>query len=416
LKKLGYLESLRGIAALVVVFAHYAVGFYPALFWPEADHAHTAGNVEFLIAGTPLNVLYNGDFSVSIFFVLSGFVLSYKFFKDRTSDVLLAPLVAKRYVRLLIPVLFSNVLAYAMLSSSLFFSGSASAITRSSEWLVGFWRFGPNIWTMLRESFYGNFFHNENLYNNVLWTMTYEFYGSLIVFGFLAFFRNSPRRVIAYVLLMLVFRRSYYLAFVLGIMLSDWHSSEANVLKRVRGKGPFLVALLAGLLLGSVPMERQGAGTLYGAMQNVTLPRVYHVLGAFLVMVAVLHVRQLQAFLSKKPFLFLGRISFSLYILHFLMLTSLSCWLLLAFAPHVSYHAAFLAAFGISLPLIMTASQLTYKYVDQSGIRLSQALYSALLRRKKMNSESAAPPAPPSTAVTREGEGVRSSLLAPDGN
>jgi len=165
LKKLGYLESLRGIAALVVVFAHYAVGFYPALFWPGADHAHTAGNVEFLIAGTPLNVLYNGDFSVSIFFVLSGFVLSYKFFKDRTSDVLLAPLVAKRYVRLLVPVLFSNVLAYAMLSSSLFFSGPASAITRSSEWLVGFWRFGPNIWTMLRESFYGNFLHNENLYN-----------------------------------------------------------------------------------------------------------------------------------------------------------------------------------------------------------------------------------------------------------
>ena len=102
LKKLDYLESLRGLAALVVVFAHYVLAFYPALYWAKPDQVHTEQALELLLSGTPVNLLYNGDFSVSIFFVLS-----YKFFQDRSAPLPLAPLVVKRYVRLLVPVLFS---------------------------------------------------------------------------------------------------------------------------------------------------------------------------------------------------------------------------------------------------------------------------------------------------------------------
>jgi len=91
-KKLTYLESLRGLAALAVVFNHLAIAFYPALFFGPSAPSHTGRALEAAISGTPLNLLYNGAFSVSIFFVLSGFVLSYGFFRDRSATVALLPL------------------------------------------------------------------------------------------------------------------------------------------------------------------------------------------------------------------------------------------------------------------------------------------------------------------------------------
>lgn len=46
-------------------------------------------------------------------FVLSGFVLTFKFFKTGDSDIIKAS-AAKKYVRLVIPVLFSMLLFYLL--------------------------------------------------------------------------------------------------------------------------------------------------------------------------------------------------------------------------------------------------------------------------------------------------------------
>ena len=45
MKKLAYLESLRGLAALVVVIGHFVVGFYPALYTARLEHVHTATGI-----------------------------------------------------------------------------------------------------------------------------------------------------------------------------------------------------------------------------------------------------------------------------------------------------------------------------------------------------------------------------------
>jgi peptidoglycan/LPS O-acetylase OafA/YrhL len=378
-RKLDYLESLRGLAALVVVFAHYVLAFYPALYWAKPGQVHTEGSLELFLSGTPFNLLYNGDFSVTIFFVLSGFVLSYKFFQDRTAAVRLAPLVVKRYVRLLLPIAFSVSAAYLFLKGSLLFHQPASVLARSA-WLAGAWQIVPGLGDMLRESLFGALFLHQSSYNNVLWTMSFEFYGSLIVFGFLFLFRNSPRRGLAYLVLILYFRRTYYLAFVLGILLCDWYSREDNFLKKA-GKGALAAALAVGLFMGSVPSARPLAGTIYEFMSPVR-PLLWHTLGAFLVMASVLHLPAAKAFLSWKPFVLLGRVSFSLYILHFLLIASLGCYLQVTFADYLGYHAASLLSFFISLPMILVASYYTYRYIDRSGIGLSQAVYQALLGQR----------------------------------
>ncbi|WP_019915138.1 acyltransferase family protein [Paenibacillus sp. HW567] len=75
--KLLYLNGLRGVAALVVVFSHYTLSFFPALHTGNTSDVYNS--FELFVSGSPLNVFYNGSFAVFIFFILSGFVLSYKY-------------------------------------------------------------------------------------------------------------------------------------------------------------------------------------------------------------------------------------------------------------------------------------------------------------------------------------------------
>ncbi len=51
----------------------------------------------------PLDILFDGPFWVTMFFVLSGFVLTIGFFKERDYTILVKGMF-KRYTRLLIPV------------------------------------------------------------------------------------------------------------------------------------------------------------------------------------------------------------------------------------------------------------------------------------------------------------------------
>ena len=378
MKKLDYLESLRGIAAFTVVISHFVVGFYPALFWGKQSQVHAASDIEIVLSGTPLHLLYNGTFSVAIFFVLSGFVLTYKFFKDANTRVALLPIAGKRYTRLFLPVIFSNIIAYLFLVFSLYENQPAAALTRS-EWLGSYWLFDPSFTTMLYESFIGAFFTKRVTYNGVLWTMTYELFGSMIVYGFISLVGRHPKRTWAYIIAFLLFRRSYYLAFILGMLLSDIVTREENLFKTISHKGYFIAILLLGLFFGSIPSARPLEGTIYSLLGRMANPRTWYIIGATLIMIALLNSNRLQKLLSRRPFVFLGKISFSLYLLHQLVIGTVSSSLLLAITPALSYHAACAVTFIVTILVIFVASYFMYLFVDAKGIEASQAVHRIII-------------------------------------
>jgi len=110
--KIGYLDGLRGISALIVVFHHYMCAFYPALVF-EAGTAFHTGSVEARVGASPLSLFYNGGFAVCIFFVLSGYVLTNSYFRTQQRNVVISSAV-RRYVRLMIPILFTVIVAYSL--------------------------------------------------------------------------------------------------------------------------------------------------------------------------------------------------------------------------------------------------------------------------------------------------------------
>jgi peptidoglycan/LPS O-acetylase OafA/YrhL len=96
-RRLVSLDGLRGVAALIVVCFHFASAFLPDLVPNQTA-------TPYRIADTPIGILLNGPFSVSVFFVLSGFVVSNAAAKRRSPIYVNLPL---RYLRLAVPVLCS---------------------------------------------------------------------------------------------------------------------------------------------------------------------------------------------------------------------------------------------------------------------------------------------------------------------
>ncbi|MEI6101908.1 MAG: acyltransferase, partial [Eubacteriales bacterium] len=184
MQKLNNLEAVRGLAAFSVVIYHIIFYFYPAMVTGDPGMSYMPHEIELLFARSPLYILYSGNFAVCIFFVLSGFVLSYKYFKKENTQIVIAT-AFKRYFRLVIPVAFSVMIVYL-----------CTLIQPNNP-------YGPqhsSFFGALYEGFFGSFFRHQAEYNSQLWTMSYEFYGSFLVFGFCLIFGNRKNRIFGYIL------------------------------------------------------------------------------------------------------------------------------------------------------------------------------------------------------------------------
>ncbi|KAG0644910.1 O-acetyltransferase -1 [Hyphodiscus hymeniophilus] len=106
----SWLDGLRGTAALVVFFLH---SIYP--WWPDISYGYASGPGTFNPLQMPLiRTLIAGGGAVSVFFVISGYVLSCASIKRiRKGDWegfvdTLAASVFRRWIRLYVPVLVST--------------------------------------------------------------------------------------------------------------------------------------------------------------------------------------------------------------------------------------------------------------------------------------------------------------------
>ena len=81
-EKISYLDGLRGVAAINVMLMHFFIVLLPAMIYSDRMPSHL-GNLEKIFTSTPLGLIGAGNFSVCIFFVLSGYVLTQKYFKTK---------------------------------------------------------------------------------------------------------------------------------------------------------------------------------------------------------------------------------------------------------------------------------------------------------------------------------------------
>lgn len=223
--RLGFLDGLRGLAALGVVVHHYTAIFYPTTLTGDPATAHLPGHWEAWLAASPILL----NFRICLFFVLSGLVLAESVARaPRGWRPLLAQL-ARRYVRLAIPVAASVTLAYGLLLTHHLYNQPLAAAT-GSVWARELWRWLPTFRQFVGDALYGVLLRGELLYNIVLWTMSVEWRGSLLVLGALALAGGRPWRLALYAGLafgsLLNAKGFYYVAFLLGLTLHDVYQRQ----------------------------------------------------------------------------------------------------------------------------------------------------------------------------------------------
>lgn len=368
------LEGLRGVAAICVVGYHFVLAFYAFAVWGPGVGDIRHSGLESIVFGNPAMVFLSGTFSVAIFFVLSGFVLSIGFFQTGGKLEIIKKLAAKRYLRLMIPALASVLIAYILLKSDLSHVNEAVVLSHS-PWLTTIWTVTPHLIDALYNGLIGAFVLPNNPYNAVLWTMSLEFLGSLLVFGFLALLGNTRYRPLLYAGLIIISFNTWFMPFFAGMILADLYAS-GRLRQAKRNLLYAIPILLVGLFLGGFPIGELG-GTVYQgfAISSLKLSwlTVYLSLGAILVVGVVLTTTQVANIFKLKWIAVLGKYTFSLYLVHTLILFTLTTGLFVTFHQSwgLGYNRSFVLSTLISIPVLVGATYLFERYVDAKSIKFS---------------------------------------------
>jgi peptidoglycan/LPS O-acetylase OafA/YrhL len=207
--------------------------------------------------------------------------------------------------------------------------------------------------------------------------MSVELFGSMLVFATLALMGHMRRRWLVYVVLVWVFRDSYYLAFVAGMAMSD-----CAINSQFRLRLPTFVrveALVMALILGTFPQLGQNA-KLSQNWSALLMPghEVYwyaHIWGAILLLAAILSLPQVQRGLATRWLRYLGRVSFALYAVHILVIGSVGSACFIWLEPQIGYAFASLVVLAIVTVTSLAAAELLTRYIDEPAIRRSGQLY-----------------------------------------
>lgn len=357
------LDGLRGLAALVVV-VHHAVQLTPEV--DEALYGEVARfSLSWWLTFTPLHLVWAGEEAVLLFFVLSGFVL--------TLPALRAPLhwpsyYRRRLVRLYLPVWASLLVAMAVvatLAGSMREGQSAYLDDRSSASLLE----APRDALLVL---------GTGSLNGPLWSLQWEVWFSLLLPAYLLL--GLARRRWALVLaggLLLVSTAglaldagalTYLPVFGLGVLMAFHQGALAAVAGRVaarRRSGLLWWLLLAVTLVLLSTRWLRDAFPLPGGVDALVTAAggVGPFLGAALAVFLVLHGSGPSRLLARPTWQWLGRVSFSLYLVHEPVV--LTC-------AAVLRDASPWVAAVVALPLSLLAAAVFYRYVEAPALRAAR--------------------------------------------
>lgn len=377
------LEACRGIASIIVLLSHFLLAFYPeeiGLLPQNRNDSSLIGHWYFLF--------FNGAGAVSLFFVLSGFVLIKKYFESKDLIALRVSFF-KRLPRLSGPVAITTIASYFLFEHNFYYFYSAAEISNSA-WLASYgfsgWsqNFAPSLFEALTQGV-TTFLTGNASYNPNLWTMKPEFMGSLVVFmlgAFICLVFSFQSLLIGFTFFSLWALGSYpyLLPFFCGTFLCAF--LEVNNIKL---KLPVaLLFLSVGLyFLGFSIPEKDYIWLSRDDLPNLVknnLQIMLHSLGASLVIFSTLRSRQIYYFLNGKIWFYLGRLSFPLYLVHTIVICSFSSFLYLNiieinFYFDFNFHILLLSTLFFSLLLsipLMFFDEFWIKFIN-SIIRQSSS-------------------------------------------
>jgi peptidoglycan/LPS O-acetylase OafA/YrhL len=385
-----YLNGLRGIAAFMVINSHFLQYFLPSVSSGIPEQSVLPGKLEVTLYNLPLNIFHNGRAAIALFFVLSGFVMTYKFFRDRDDEILVSAAM-RRYPRLAIPVFALIVITYLMIRLSAFHYVNLLAVDKfNPPGLFTMWNHSDSLFAMLREGMVDSFFSFKADYTGLLWVMTYELLGSLAALGLAYLVLQLRNRWVIYVLVILALLfgwepAQYFARFIIGVAIADFFVSFPKIKYRL----PIVISAgLIGFTLLTYPRVglAPGVPSMYGILPIMPVGDqtiFWQTMGATLVIFTILYARTLQTLLNLRPLQFLSRISYSAFLVHLVIMGSFSAWFFhfLKEIQGLAFGPTFALAYLSTLALILALAYAFTRLVDEPGMRMTKWLYARFFQK-----------------------------------
>ncbi|KAI1123772.1 acyltransferase family-domain-containing protein [Nemania abortiva] len=374
-----YLDGVRGVASLIVFILHWSHTSYPSV---NSGWGYK-GNTSFWLLPF-VRLIFSGAAMVSVFFVISGFVLTHRFiqrmYRMEYNELFsgLSSLTFRRAIRLYLPSFASSSLAFICVCLGLVSVPSkvdGKRFRHSFHAYLDYLDAESNPWGWDAD-FYG-------FYNPQLWSIAVEFRGSMVVFLLvlgLAKARASVRMLVEIFILIHSFahKRWDVALFVAGMVLAEfevWVSRRTNLSKTKPINAILILTLVLGLYLCGYP--RDGATSTPGYMWSQSIwpytayrRRFWLAIGAILSVGAMVFMPSVQALFMTRPARYLGRISFALYLVHGLGNRTIGkwliqgCWRYLGNEGFWPYTLSFVISTTLYFPIVIWASDLFWRVVD----------------------------------------------------
>lgn len=346
-KRLYPIESIRAFACIGVLLCHFKGAFFPN------------SSIVAWMMKTPLNIIFSGNTPVRLMFIISGLVISYKYFSRKCYEEVPKD-VFKRYFRLGIPVFVTCLFAHVLMRFGWMKNIETAAVTNSVDFLGIFNNFGPNIALCLKEGVYGVLFTNSNAYVGPMWTMTYEMLGSLMILCAVALFHNNVKLRVAFYIVFLLVYQNYYTYFVIGMMIADF-ICHSNYQKEWTNKKEWIcniLLLITGIYVCN-PAFIDGSSSNFWKFTIACL----------IMFPCFLQSSIVNKFLGKnnKLCLWMGKNSYAIYLLHWPIMESVSCWLFLKLYTICSYNVACLITLFVTIIIVLVAAECFNRIVEKAA-------------------------------------------------
>ncbi|PGM67144.1 acyltransferase [Bacillus cereus] len=379
MKRYEELDSIRGISSFLVMIGHHLMIFSAYQNYSYEDNKPF---VVYLLKETPARLIFSsGNESVIIFFVLSGFVL-YGSIQNNHSSY--GSYLLKRICRIYIPYLVAISIAIICQATI-----SEYGISYLSEWFNRSWTIESSLGLIAQHVLLVGKY-NTDTYNSVIWSLVHEMRISIIFpLVLMVCLRNTVRYSllslfsfsICSVVILFLFRSSltltsyaltlhYTVLFLLGALVAKYKNNlivfYSNCTKNTKIAW-FLFAMLLFMYEGLIGEIK--------VLNNFIFRDYVVAISACLFVILSLSISTLSSLLHNKYLLYLGKISYSLYLYHIISLFSL------IYVLHEILPLPIVLIFSLILSLILAT--ISYVFVEKFAFRVGKYVTKRADRDKK---------------------------------
>lgn len=324
-----YIDGLKGIACTLIMCGHY-YGIYKYASNKDALDL----SIFSVFEHPPFAFLMNESYWLSLFFVISGYLISIQPIMNIFD---LGKKCVRRALRFLLPIYGACFFIESLYLLIGFHNGELQRLI-ANEWLESFYQDKISIKTILVEPFQVVFLVKETpSLNSPWWCIGGMFYTSLLIY-ILNFIREKKQKLaLALLIVIMCFlwikRENQFIGiFVSGLLGMAVYWFE-EIINRVLSKRYIYILGAMGLVFVSAFQVRTDLKPLYFAILIGIIPQLHHV----------------KEILASRFLVFLGTISFGIYSFHWPIFCSIGMLILKKEINEISMGISFLITYIVSM-------------------------------------------------------------------